>query len=74
MLGRAVTQQAVVTSRGLRRATTATEASGAVTIDVGDGTAHWIDLVPFGRPAARVAARSTAAIGQAAPLAPAAST
>lgn len=65
MLGRAVTQQAVVTSRGLRRETTASEASGAVTIDVGDGTAHWIDL---SRSAARLhtAQSIETAIGQAA--------
>jgi PmbA protein len=44
MFGRAVTQQAVVTSRGLRRSTVATEASGSLTVTVADGTAHWIDL------------------------------
>jgi PmbA protein len=44
MLGRAVTQQLVVTSRGVRRATAASEASGALTVTVGDGTSHWVDL------------------------------
>lgn len=44
MLGRAVTQQAVATSRGLRRATVASEASGSLTVSVGDGTSHWVDL------------------------------
>ncbi len=44
MLGRAVTQQAVATSRGLRRSTVASEASGALTVSVADGTAHWIDV------------------------------
>jgi predicted Zn-dependent protease len=44
MFGRAITQQAVATSRGLRRATVATEASGALTVTVADGTAHWIDV------------------------------
>lgn len=65
MFGRALVQQAVATSRGLRRATTAGEASGALTVDVGDGTAHWIDL---GRSAARlrVAESVEAAVGQAA--------
>jgi predicted Zn-dependent protease len=44
MFGRAVTQQAVATSRGLRRSTVATEASGGLTVTVADGTAHWIDI------------------------------
>ena len=44
MFGRAVVQQAVATSRGLRRTTTASEASGALTVAVEDGTAHWVDL------------------------------
>lgn len=44
MLGRALTQQLVATSRGVRRATLATEASGALTVTVADGTAHWSDL------------------------------
>jgi predicted Zn-dependent protease len=65
MFGRAVTQQAVVTSRGLRRSTMASEASGAATIDVADGTAHWTDL---SRSAARlqVAQSVDAAVAQAA--------
>ena len=52
MLGRAVTQQLVATSRGLQRAAAATEASGSLTVTIGDGTAHWTDL---GRSAARLA-------------------
>ncbi|MGI8880760.1 MAG: metallopeptidase TldD-related protein [Jatrophihabitans sp.] len=44
MFGRALTQQVVATSTGVRLATTATEASGALTAEVGDGTSHWIDL------------------------------
>jgi predicted Zn-dependent protease len=44
MFGRAVTQQLVATSRGVRRATVATEASGALTVTAADGTAHWVDL------------------------------
>ncbi|HEY2273366.1 MAG TPA: metallopeptidase TldD-related protein [Jatrophihabitantaceae bacterium] len=44
MFGRAVTQQAVATSRGLRRATAATEASGSLTASAADGTSHWTDL------------------------------
>jgi PmbA protein len=51
MLGRAVTQQFAVTSRGLRRAAAATEASGSLTVTIDDGTAHWTDL---GRSAARL--------------------
>ena len=64
MFGRAVTQQVVATSRGLRRATAATEASGSLTVTVEDGTAHWIDL---GRSAARlrVAESVTGAVAQA---------
>ncbi len=64
MFGRAITQQLVATSRGLRRATTATETSGSLTVTVEDGTAHWTDL---GRSAARlrVAESVSAAIGQA---------
>ena len=44
MFGRAVTQQFVATTAGIRRATTTTEASGALTVNIDDGTAHWIDL------------------------------
>ena len=44
MLGRAVTQQLVATTAGIRRATAATEASGSLTATVDDGTAHWVDL------------------------------
>jgi predicted Zn-dependent protease len=44
MFGRAVTQQLVATSAGLRRQIAATEASGALTIGIDDGTAHWVDL------------------------------
>ncbi|HEY0933754.1 MAG TPA: metallopeptidase TldD-related protein, partial [Trebonia sp.] len=64
MFGRAVTQQVVATSRGLRRTTAATEASGSLTVTVDDGTAHWIDL---GRSADRlhVAESVTRAVGQA---------
>lgn len=51
MFGRAVTQLLVATTSGIRRATAATEASGALTVNVEDGTAHWIDL---GRSAARL--------------------
>lgn len=64
MLGRAVTQQAVATSRGLRRATVASEASGSLTVSVEDGTSHWVDL---SRSAARlrVAESVSAAVAQA---------
>ncbi|HEX5407007.1 MAG TPA: TldD/PmbA family protein [Pseudonocardiaceae bacterium] len=51
MLGRALTQQAVATSRGLLRATVTGEASGSLTVSVADGTAHWIDV---GRSADRI--------------------
>jgi predicted Zn-dependent protease len=44
MLGRAVTQQLVATSAGIRRQIAATEASGALTVTIDDGTAHWVDL------------------------------
>jgi len=44
MFGRAVTQQLVASSAGLRRQIAATEASGALTATVDDGTAHWVDL------------------------------
>jgi predicted Zn-dependent protease len=44
MFGRAVTQLLVATTTGIRRATAATEASGALTVNVDDGTAHWTDL------------------------------
>ncbi|HEX3965728.1 MAG TPA: metallopeptidase TldD-related protein [Trebonia sp.] len=64
MLGRAVTQQLVATTSGIRRATAATEASGALTVTTDDGTSHWIDL---SRSAARldVARSVTRAIAQA---------
>ncbi len=62
MVGRAVTQLVVATSGGVRRSTSATEASGAFTFVVGDGTAHFTDL---GRSAQRLqlpdAIRATAA-------------
>ena len=44
MLGRAVTQQLVATTSGIRRSTAATEASGALTATIDDGSAHWVDL------------------------------
>jgi PmbA protein len=44
MFGRAVTQQLVATSAGIRRQIAATEASGALTVTIDDGTAHWVDL------------------------------
>jgi PmbA protein len=44
MFGRAVTQQLVATSAGIRRQIAATEASGALTVTIADGTAHWVDL------------------------------
>jgi predicted Zn-dependent protease len=44
MFGRAVTQLLVATTTGIRRATAATEASGSLTVNIDDGTAHWIDL------------------------------
>lgn len=44
MVGRALTQLVVATSTGIRRATLATEAQGGFTFEVGDGTAHVIDL------------------------------
>jgi predicted Zn-dependent protease len=44
MFGRAVTQLLVATTTGIRRATAATEAAGALTVNVDDGTAHWTDL------------------------------
>jgi predicted Zn-dependent protease len=64
MLGRAVTQQLVATTAGIRRATAATEASGSLTVTVDDGTAHWIDL---GRSSARldVAGSVSRAVAQA---------
>jgi PmbA protein len=64
MFGRAVTQQLMASTSGIRRATAATEASGALTVTLDDGTAHWIDL---GRSAARldVAGSVTRAVAQA---------
>jgi PmbA protein len=44
MFGRAVTQQFVATGAGIRRQIAATEASGALTATIDDGTAHWVDL------------------------------
>jgi predicted Zn-dependent protease len=44
MFGRAVTQQLVATSAGIRRQIAATEASGALTATIDDGSAHWVDL------------------------------
>ena len=44
MFGRAVTQQLIATSAGVRRQIAATEASGALTVTIDDGTAHWVDL------------------------------
>jgi predicted Zn-dependent protease len=44
MFGRAVTQQLVATSAGIRRQIAATEASGALTATIDDGTARWVDL------------------------------
>lgn len=62
MVGRALTQLVVATSGGVRRSTEASEASGAFTFVVGDGTAHFTDL---GRSAQRLqlpdAIRATAA-------------
>jgi predicted Zn-dependent protease len=58
MFGRAVTQQIVLTSGGVRRSTTATEASGALTVTVEDGTAHWVDV---DRSADRLALEANAA-------------
>ncbi|HET7326372.1 MAG TPA: TldD/PmbA family protein [Nocardioidaceae bacterium] len=44
MFGRAVVQQAVAGSAGGLRLTAATEAYGALTVTVADGTSHWVDL------------------------------
>jgi PmbA protein len=44
MIGRALTQQAVANSNGVRRHALATEASGSLTVTIDDGTAHWADL------------------------------
>jgi PmbA protein len=44
MFGRALTQIAVGNSAGVLQHAQATEASGALTVTVDDGTAHWIDL------------------------------
>jgi predicted Zn-dependent protease len=54
MVGRALTQLVVATSTGIRRATLATEAQGGFTFEVGDGTAHVIDL---GRAVSRLGLR-----------------
>lgn len=51
MYGRALTQQIVVNSRGVRRVDLATEAGGALTVAAEDGTAHWVDV---GRSALRL--------------------
>ena len=58
MYGRALTQQVVVNSRGVRRADLATEASGALTVAAGDGSARWVD---FGRSADRLDVAGSAA-------------
>ena len=58
MYGRALTQQVVVNSRGVRRADLATEASGALTVAAGDGSARWVDL---GRSAERLDVSGSAA-------------
>lgn len=44
MLGRAVTELAVVTSGGSARYAAATEVSGSLTVRIGDGSSHWVDL------------------------------
>jgi PmbA protein len=44
MLGRAVTELAVATSGGIRRHAAATEASGSLTVKLGDGSSYWTDV------------------------------
>ncbi len=44
MIGRAVSQIAVANSAGVHRHAEATEASGSLTVSIGDATAHWTDL------------------------------
>jgi len=44
MLGRAVTELAVVDAEGVERYAAATEAYGSFTVRVDDGTSHWVDL------------------------------
>ncbi len=44
MIGRAITQLVVATSAGVARSTLATEALAGLTVNVADGTAHFIDL------------------------------
>jgi predicted Zn-dependent protease len=58
MYGRALTQQVVVNSRGVRRADVATEAHGAITVTAEDGSARWVDL---GRSAERLQVSDSAA-------------
>jgi PmbA protein len=59
MFGRAITQQVVATSTGIRRVALATEAHGSLTVRAGEGSAHWLDV---GRGLGRLdVAESTAA-------------
>ncbi|GAB2571455.1 TldD/PmbA family protein [Microlunatus antarcticus] len=44
MLGRAVTELAVVDADGVERYAAATEAYGSFTVRIDDGTSHWVDL------------------------------
>jgi PmbA protein len=44
MFGHALTRLVMATSTGVLRSTTATEAYGAFTVNVGDGSAHFVDL------------------------------
>jgi PmbA protein len=44
MLGRAVTQQVVISTTGVQRSAVATEAQASVTVRAGDGSAHWVDV------------------------------
>lgn len=44
MFGRATVQQIVVSSAGTRRAMLATEATGSLTVTIGDGSSHWTDV------------------------------
>lgn len=57
MYGRAVTQQAVINSRGVRRVEIGSEASGTLTTTVADGSARWVDI---GRSADRLDVRGSA--------------
>jgi PmbA protein len=58
MLGRAVTQQVVATSTGVRLSTIASETSASATVSVGDGSSHWLDV---DRSASRLDARGAMA-------------